>query len=153
MTRANSSGVGRRTNVVAQDRWRRLFESLAFGTAHLDNTCALAWYASRPSYAGRSHRRGPLDIAGPDATRARGNGTPKRCTSPPEETDTENEDHGEQVARRSRPDEPEPILDIVERRAPAHHRLDHCTFHQEGLDELGSFVLDGDVWISYTPLR
>ena len=30
-------------------------------------------------------------------------------------------------------------------------RLDHCTFHQEGDDELGTFVLDGDVWISYTP--
>ena len=47
--------------------------------------------------------------------------------------------------------EPEPILDVVERRAPAHDRLDHCTFHQEGVDELGTFVLDGDVWISYTP--
>ena len=47
--------------------------------------------------------------------------------------------------------EPEPILDVYTRRAPAHDRLDHCTFHQEGADELGSFVLDGDVWISYTP--
>ena len=47
--------------------------------------------------------------------------------------------------------EPEPILDVYERRAPAHERLDHCTFHQEGTNESGSFVLDGDVWISYTP--
>jgi hypothetical protein len=47
--------------------------------------------------------------------------------------------------------EPEPILDAVARRAPASGRLDHCTFHQEGDDGLGTFVLDGDVWISYTP--
>ena len=47
--------------------------------------------------------------------------------------------------------EPEPILDVVERRAPASGRLDHCTFHQEGDDGLGTFVLDGDVWVSYTP--
>ena len=47
--------------------------------------------------------------------------------------------------------EPEPILDVYERRAPAHDRLDHCTFHQEGANEFGSFALDGDVWISYTP--
>ena len=84
MTRATSSAVGRRTSVVAQDRWSRLFESLTFSTAHLDNTCALAWYASHLSSAGRSHRRGPLDIAGPDATRARGKGTPMRRTSPTE---------------------------------------------------------------------
>ncbi len=45
---------------------------------------------------------------------------------------------------------PEPILDVYERRAPAHDRLDHCTFHQEGSNEFGSFVLDGDVWVSYT---
>jgi hypothetical protein len=42
--------------------------------------------------------------------------------------------------------EPEPILDAFERRAPAHDRLDHCTFHQEGANEFGSFVLDGDVF-------
>ena len=46
---------------------------------------------------------------------------------------------------------PEPILDVYERRAPAHDRLDHCTFHQEGSNEFGSFMLDGDVWVSYTP--
>jgi hypothetical protein len=47
--------------------------------------------------------------------------------------------------------DPEPIFDLYERPAPAHERLDHCTFHQEGTNEAGSFVLDGDVWISYTP--
>ena len=47
--------------------------------------------------------------------------------------------------------EPEPILDVYRRPAPAHDRLDHCTFHQEGTNESGSFELDGDVWISYTP--
>ena len=84
MTRATSSGVGRRTNVVAHDRWSRLFESLTFSTAHLDNTCALAWYASHLSSAGRSQRRGPLDIAGPEATRARDRETATRRTSPTE---------------------------------------------------------------------
>jgi hypothetical protein len=47
--------------------------------------------------------------------------------------------------------EPEPFLDVYERRAPAHQRIDHCTFHQEGATGSGSFVLDGDIWISYTP--
>ena len=47
--------------------------------------------------------------------------------------------------------EPEPFLDIYERRAPAHERIDHCTFHQEGATGAGSFVIDGDLWISYTP--
>ena len=84
MTRAISSAVGRRTSLVAQDRWSRIFESLALSTAHLDNTCALAWYASHLSSAGRSLRRGPLDIAGSDATRARDRETPMRRTSPTE---------------------------------------------------------------------
>ena len=84
MTRANSSAVGRRTSLVAQDRWSRLFQSLTFSTAHLDNTCALAWYADHLSSAGRSHRRGPLDVAGPDATRARGKGSPTRPSWPTE---------------------------------------------------------------------
>jgi hypothetical protein len=47
--------------------------------------------------------------------------------------------------------EPEPFLDVYERRAPAHQRIDHCTFHQEGATGSGSFVIDGDLWISYTP--
>ena len=46
---------------------------------------------------------------------------------------------------------PAPFLDVYERRAPAHQRLDHCTFHQEGATGSGSFVIDGDIWISYTP--
>ena len=47
--------------------------------------------------------------------------------------------------------EPEPFFDEYLRRAPAHERLDHCTFHQEGTNEFGSFVIDGDILISYTP--
>ena len=33
--------------------------------------------------------------------------------------------------------EPEPFLDVYERRAPATQRLDHCTFHQEGANGSG----------------
>jgi hypothetical protein len=47
--------------------------------------------------------------------------------------------------------EPEPFLDVYERRAPSHQRIDHCTFHDEGATGSGSFVIDGDLWISYTP--
>jgi hypothetical protein len=49
--------------------------------------------------------------------------------------------------------EPESFVDDFERPAPRNGRLDHCTFHQEGTDEFGSFELDGEVWISYTPVR
>ena len=49
--------------------------------------------------------------------------------------------------------EPEPFLDVYERRAPAHQRVDHCTFHEEGATGSGSFVIDGELWISYTPTR
>jgi len=47
--------------------------------------------------------------------------------------------------------QPEPFLDVYSRRAPSHQRIDHCTFHQEGATGSGSFVIDGDLWISYTP--
>lgn len=47
--------------------------------------------------------------------------------------------------------EPESFVDEFEHPAPSSGRLDHCTFHQEGSDEFGSLVLDGEVWISYTP--
>jgi hypothetical protein len=47
--------------------------------------------------------------------------------------------------------EPESFVDEFEHPAPRNGRLDHCTFHQEGSDEFGSFELDGEVWISYTP--
>ena len=40
---------------------------------------------------------------------------------------------------------PEPFLDVYLRRAPAHDRFHHCTFHQEGTNEFGSFVIDGDL--------
>jgi hypothetical protein len=49
--------------------------------------------------------------------------------------------------------EPEPFVDSFEKPAPRNGRLDHCTFHQEGSDQFGSFELDGEVWISYTPTR
>jgi hypothetical protein len=47
--------------------------------------------------------------------------------------------------------EPESFVDEFEHPAPRNGRLDHCTFHQEESDEFGSFELDGEVWISYTP--
>lgn len=39
----------------------------------------------------------------------------------------------------------------VAKRAPRNGRLAVCTFHEEGEDEFGSFVVDGTVWVSYTP--
>ena len=47
--------------------------------------------------------------------------------------------------------DPAPFADEFERPAPSNGRLDHCTFHQEGALEDGTFVLDGDIWITYTP--
>jgi hypothetical protein len=47
--------------------------------------------------------------------------------------------------------EPEPFVDEFTKPGPQNGRLDHCTFHQEGSDQFGSFVIDGEVWISYTP--
>ena len=49
--------------------------------------------------------------------------------------------------------EPESFVDDIDKPAPRNGRLDHCTFHQEGSDEFGSFEIDGEVWISYTPAR
>jgi hypothetical protein len=49
--------------------------------------------------------------------------------------------------------EPEPFVDEFSKPAPQNGRLDHCTWHEEGSDEFGSFVVDGEVWISYTPAR
>jgi hypothetical protein len=46
---------------------------------------------------------------------------------------------------------PESFADDTVKPAPHNGRLDTCTFHQEGSDEFGSFVLDGIVNISYTP--
>jgi len=85
MNPATSSAPGTPTRVMVQDRWSRVFATLSFGTAHLDNTCALAWYASHLNSAGRLPRRGePLDLAGPDATRSRRKRTATRRTSPTE---------------------------------------------------------------------
>ena len=47
--------------------------------------------------------------------------------------------------------EPESFVDEFEKPAPRSGRLDHCTFHQEESDEAGTVVIDGEVWISYTP--
>ena len=47
--------------------------------------------------------------------------------------------------------DPAPFADEFARPAPGNGRLDHCTFHQEGSLEDGTFVLDGDIWLSYTP--
>jgi hypothetical protein len=47
--------------------------------------------------------------------------------------------------------DPEPFADDFSRPAPQHRRIDHCTFHQEGSLPEGTFVIDGDIWISYTP--
>jgi hypothetical protein len=46
---------------------------------------------------------------------------------------------------------PEPFADEFARPAPGNGRLDHCVFHQEGALEDGTFVLDGNIWASYTP--
>jgi hypothetical protein len=47
--------------------------------------------------------------------------------------------------------EPESFSDDLVKPAPHNGRLATCTFHQEGADEFGSFVVDGTVLISYTP--
>jgi hypothetical protein len=47
--------------------------------------------------------------------------------------------------------EPESFVDEFSRPAPRSGRLDHCAWHEEGSNEFGSFVIDGEVWISYTP--
>jgi hypothetical protein len=49
--------------------------------------------------------------------------------------------------------EPETFTDDFVKAAPRHGRTDHCTFHDEGSDEFGSFVIDGEVSVSYTPTR
>jgi hypothetical protein len=47
--------------------------------------------------------------------------------------------------------DPAPFADEFSRPAPENRRLDHCTFHQEGALPDGTFVIDGDIWLSYTP--
>lgn len=47
--------------------------------------------------------------------------------------------------------EPVTFVDEYSKPAPSNGRLDRCTFHDEGSDELGMFTLDGEVLISYTP--
>ncbi len=43
------------------------------------------------------------------------------------------------------------FVDDIEKPAPSNGRLAVCTFHDEGPAPGGTFVLDGTVWISYTP--
>jgi hypothetical protein len=47
----------------------------------------------------------------------------------------------------------ETFSDDVVKRGPRNGRLDQCTFHVEGSEESGTFVFDGTVKISYTPLK
>lgn len=47
--------------------------------------------------------------------------------------------------------QPQPFADDSVKPAPRNGRLAVCTFHEEGEDEEGTFVLDGTVRISYTP--
>ena len=47
--------------------------------------------------------------------------------------------------------EPEPILLDVQKPAPHNRRLAMCTFHEGGRNESGTLVLDGTIWVSYTP--
>lgn len=49
--------------------------------------------------------------------------------------------------------DPETFTDEWEHPAPKNGRLDHCTFHQEETGPEGTAVIDGEVWISYTPSR
>jgi len=47
--------------------------------------------------------------------------------------------------------EPQTSVDQYSKPAPAHARHDRCIFHEEGSDESGTFILDGEVMVSYTP--
>jgi hypothetical protein len=47
--------------------------------------------------------------------------------------------------------QPETTVDQYSKPAPAHDRHDRCTFHQEGGDGTGTFTLDGEALIAYTP--
>jgi hypothetical protein len=47
--------------------------------------------------------------------------------------------------------EPQTTVDHYSKPAPAHDRHDRCTFHQQGNDDTGSFTLDGEALITYTP--
>ena len=49
--------------------------------------------------------------------------------------------------------DPETFVDDSAKRGPRHGRLATCTFHEEGQDENGTFVLDGTVKVSYTKAR
>jgi hypothetical protein len=47
--------------------------------------------------------------------------------------------------------EPQTSVDHYSKPAPANDRHDRCTFHQEGSDDTGTFTLDGEALITYTP--
>lgn len=46
---------------------------------------------------------------------------------------------------------PQTVTEAYSRPAPRHDRQDRCTFHAEGGDAAGSYVVDGVVLIAYTP--
>ena len=46
---------------------------------------------------------------------------------------------------------PQTSVEHYSRPAPANSRHDRCTFHDEGSNPSGTFTLDGEVLISYTP--
>ena len=46
---------------------------------------------------------------------------------------------------------PRTVVESYSRPAPAHDRHDRCTFHAEGGDAAGSYVVDGVALITYTP--
>ena len=47
--------------------------------------------------------------------------------------------------------EPEAITYAYSKPGPAHDRKDRCTWHEEGSDEYGTYSVDGEVLITYTP--
>jgi hypothetical protein len=47
--------------------------------------------------------------------------------------------------------EPQSFLDESARPAPRNQRLDFCTFHDEVTSPAGTLVVNGSVWVSYTP--
>jgi hypothetical protein len=48
---------------------------------------------------------------------------------------------------------PEPIDEHHVKKAPKSRKLDACTFHQEGSDAQGSFVVDGSAKVQYSGKR
>jgi hypothetical protein len=58
-------------------------------------------------------------------------------------------DHGTFTPADGSP--PQSFTDVSMHQAPANARKTTCTFHAEGADDYGSFVVDGTVLATYTP--